>query len=494
MLASDSSTGSDYASPGLPPGPNDPDACGEETLAATLSEEVIPGGESADVAVAPQWGHFRILERLGQGGMGAVYRARDESLQRDVALKVIADSKSGEAGAKQTKQLFREARAQARVNHPNVVHIYFVDESHGKAFFAMELVRGPTLKDRLQDGPLPFGEVVRMGLQVAAALQHALRFEIVHGDIKPSNLLVTDAGDVKVSDFGLARTLSELDSQEGVLAGTPNYLSPEAARRSSTDFRSDLYSLGVTLFELTFGKLPYSYGTDTVEERLEAHQSRPVNFPLEWPETVPIAWRGILERLLAKDPESRYRSYDELMVDLRSVRPSGLLPAGLLPRGLAWFTDLAALFLLTVVIHFPIKLGPLRRAIGENPILELLIPLVAGVAVPALAIGLQWSRGTSPGKKLFQLRIVDRHGSVPGLNQIAGRTAFQFWFLWVASFFGIVEAFGWEIRDGIIIGLALVPVLVEMGSVLVSKQRLALHDRLFRTQVVVDTRRLETSS
>ena len=163
--------------------------------------------------------------------------------------------------AARIQQLLQEARSQARVNHPNVVHIYFVDQARDFPFFAMELIRGSTLKHQLANGPLPFAEVVRIAAQLAAALRHALQFDIVHGDVKPGNILQSKSGTVKLSDFGLARRLSKLQPGKGQLIGTPNYLCPEAADQKPVDFRSDMYSLGVTLFELTFGRQPYFYAT-----------------------------------------------------------------------------------------------------------------------------------------------------------------------------------------------------------------------------------------
>lgn len=467
------------------------DESGEETLLSTLCERrtkmVFAPGEE-DPLIDQTWGHFKIIEALGRGGMGTVYRALDESLQRYVALKVILTAGAEEDETKHVQQLFQEARAQARVNHPNVVHIYFVDRSHGSPFFAMELVNGPTLKDRLEDGPFPFTEVVKVASQIAEALRHALKFDIVHGDIKPSNILQSESGDIKISDFGLARRYSELGSEGGVLAGTPNYLSPESAARSSTDFRSDLYSLGVTLFELTFGKLPYSFETKSVEERLKAHQFKAVEFPEEWPKTVPTIWRKVLERLLEKDREKRYQSYDDLIRDIDEAKPLSIPSAGLIPRGLAWLVDTFLLFIVTAILFLPVKLTPLVQLIGEQPVLEWLIRLIAAFGVPAIAVSYQWLRGTTPGKKLFQLRVVDSHGATASRIQIASRTGMQFLLLWTASVLGLLDELGMALNDIFNNVVVILPLLIEMGFVVFSKKRLALHDKLFRTRVVLDAR------
>ena len=164
----------------------------------------------------------------------------------------------------------------------------------------MELVGEGNLAERLNDGPLPFWEVIQLSVQLADALRACLRFDIIHGDIKPSNVLLTESGAVKLSDFGLASRLSQLSEATQAIAGTPDYLAPELATGQSPDARSDMYSLGVTLFEITFGRLPYSFSGSSVGERLAAHQIAPIEFPEPWPPSVPDAWRSVLARLVSQ--------------------------------------------------------------------------------------------------------------------------------------------------------------------------------------------------
>lgn len=464
---------------------------GEETVMATLCERrtrviAVPG--EADPMIGQRWGHYRIIEVLGEGGMGAVYRALDESLQRYVALKIIRGGEGKTDDSKQMERLFQEARAQARVSHPNVVHIYFIDQHEGSPFFAMELVNGPTLKDRLEKGPLAFLEVVQIGLQLAKALRHALAFDTVHGDIKPSNILQTDTNEVKLSDFGLARRMSELKEGEGTLAGTPNYLSPESAARKSTDFRSDLYSLGVTLFELTFGKLPYSFGTQSVEERLKAHQFRPVEFPEIWPEHVPPMWRDVLERLMAKDQELRYQSYDGLIADLEAARPASLPASGIVPRVLAWWIDMMLLFLITAAVGLVFELPLISGLMDRLSFLEGFAKVGALSAAAATFIILQRAWGNTPGKNLFHLRVVDVHGATPSPSLSAARMGMQYWLLWGGGFFEALDDFGLGVPEFVIGLFVIVPFLVEIALLPFGRKRLSLHDRLFRTRVVLDVR------
>ncbi len=464
---------------------------GEETVLATLCESRVkapPIAGAPDPLIDRCFGHFRIVEPLGFGGMGSVYRALDESLQRYVALKVIREPEGDAQSTKQTERLVQEARAQARVNHGNVVHIYYVDQSEGTPFFAMELVNGPTLKDRLEQGPLPFAEVVSIGLQIARALRHALKYDIVHGDIKPSNLLQSETSEVKISDFGLARRLSELIGEEGVLAGTPNYLSPESAARKSTDFRSDLYSLGVTLFELTFGKLPYSYETQSVEERLKAHQFREVEFPEVWPDSVPENWRGVLESLLAKRPEDRFHSYDDLIAQLDRARPLSLTKAGRFQRVLAWWGDCGLLFALYELLQIPQNHLPLPIFVIESSLIQFGMDIASMGIVAALAVYVQWRWGGTPCKKLFQLRVVDSHGLPPSRMKIMMRTGFQFLVVWLLSAFDAFSEIGLDVDEPIQGLLLVIPLLVEFGFVMFTSGRLALHDKLLKTRVVLDAR------
>ncbi len=443
------------------------------------------GGAEQDARIGKTFDHFEIIASLGEGGMGSVYRALDKSLQRYVALKVI---RSGEQSAKDTQQLqrlFQEAIAQARVNHPNVVHIYYVGRNEDSPFLAMELVEGETLSDQLADGPLPFVEVVNIAIQVADALRHSVRYDILHGDIKPSNILLAPHGVAKLSDFGLARRLSQAADGEVGIAGTPIYMAPESMHPDVTDVRSDMYSLGVTLFETTFGRLPYDFGGGTVADCMEKHKTAAVEFPDPWPIEVPARWRAVLARLLAKSPEDRYQNYDALLLDLRALRPVDVPKAGRVQRALAWLVDLALVNTVLQVLTNPFVGDELRQMLDGRLLVTPLVLLV-GAAAPLLASAVQAYWGITPGKKLFQIRVVDRHGLVPSQATLAARMVFQMLPLWAGALGLGLQLLGADVILAVAaIGLTLA-VIADSALAFIRRDGRSLHDILFDTRVVLD--------
>lgn len=468
--------------------------CGDvlrDSFAATvsgsdvLSESVASTAQESDALIGKTLGHYHIVGKLGQGGMGAVYRALDESLERYVAVKVIDQKKKSIASARQLERLFQEAIAQARVNHPNVVHIYFVGRDEDPPFLAMELVGGSTLADRMEAGPLPYAEVIEIGMQLADALRHSVKFDIIHCDIKPSNVLLTDTGRVKLSDFGLARRLSRTMEEETELAGTPDYLAPEVIQGNTNDARSDLYSLGVTLFQMTFGRLPYTYSSGNVLERLAAHQQSPIEFPEPWPNDVPHAWRDVLEKLLAKSPDERYQDYDELMADLRGLRPGNPPKAGRIQRGLAWLVDLLLVQAVFGILTFPLTNEDLQGYFQGRPFAALAIALL-GAAAPLLASAAQAFWGMTPGKKIFQLRIVDRHGLRPGKANLAMRMATQILTIWANVLFLMFSAVGLRLVGYVVSGALQAGWLIDAGFAVFRGDGRSLHDLFFGTRVVLD--------
>jgi uncharacterized RDD family membrane protein YckC len=442
-------------------------------------------GESAeDPLVDAQLGHYRVLAKLGQGGMGAVYRALDESLQRYVALKVLRPCSRSPIDSDHIQRLLQEAIAQARVSHPHVAHIYYVGRQESVPFFAMELVAGPTLAQRLADGPLPFDEVARIALQVVDALRHCARFDIIHGDIKPSNVLLADGHTAKLSDFGLARRISQLDRHPDLLGGTPVYLSPEAADGKALDVRSDMYSLGITLFEMTFGRLPYRLSGSKLEDFIRQHRELPVEFPTPWPAGVPTAWREVLQRLLAKSPADRYPSYDALYADLQRLRPARFLQAGRVQRGLAWTLDLALAHAVQSVFYLPLAAEETQVFWQRFPIARLALALVGGV-VPLAAALLQMRWQTTPGKQLFQLRIVDAHGVVPARSTLAVRMLAQILPVCVTTVWEVLAALHLRPLAALVAAVAYLALLADAGWALLSRRGRSLHDRLFGTRVVL---------
>ena len=264
-------------------------------------------------------------ELLGSGGMAEVYLAHDEVLDRDVALKVLSQRYA--ENEEFVERFRREARNAAFLNHPNIVSVYDQGCSGEKTYYiAMEYITGGTLKDRiLGEGPLAPDAATELGLQVAQALGHAHEHGVIHRDIKSRNILLTEAGYAKVTDFGIARaaTATTTTSRSRLVLGTPGYISPEQAMGKPVGPRSDLYSLGVVLYEMLTGSLPYG-GESPLSMALK-HVDEPLRSPLEVNPNVPEALNAVTAKLLAKDPEDRYASAGDMAEDLERVR-SGLPP------------------------------------------------------------------------------------------------------------------------------------------------------------------------
>ena len=269
-------------------------------------------------------GPYNIRGLLGAGGMGTVYRARDERLQRDVALKVLP---LGTLSDDQSRQRFRkEALALARLSHPNIAAVYDVGQQDGMDFLVMELVPGQSLADRLAHGPLPTTEALEIAAQIGAALQEAHEHGVVHRDLKPANIVITPKGTAKVLDFGIAKLAApETESVNaaltatGHLMGTPLYMSPEQAYGEPVDARTDLWSLGVILYELLAGRRPFEGSTLPA---LAASMNQPVRPPREFrPDASGVA-DAVLARALTRDVAQRYQSAEEMTRDVTSVLSS----------------------------------------------------------------------------------------------------------------------------------------------------------------------------
>ena len=264
---------------------------------------------------------YEILERVGQGGMGAVYRARQLSLNRIVALKVLSPSLASDKSFVQRFQ--REARLAARLTHPNLVQVYNVGEHGGRRYIAMEFVEGPSV-DKLIElyGRIAEGEAVDIAIGVACALSVAASQGIVHRDVKPSNILLSAEGTVKLTDLGLAKPVGEDDlhiTQAGAAVGTPNYMSPEQARGSQQiDGRSDVYSLGATLFHMLTGRPPFEGKTPF--DTLRKHVDEPPPSPRDLNPAISRETAEIILRMLAKDPAQRFATPEEAGEALRQLR------------------------------------------------------------------------------------------------------------------------------------------------------------------------------
>jgi len=280
----------------------------------------------AEAALAPgrRLGHYEIVSRIGAGGMGEVYRSRDTKLRREVAIKVLTTPL---AIADRGHQLvLHEARNAAALNHPNICTIHEVGDADGRDFIVMEYVTGQPLNERVPKGGLAVETVLRYGVQVADGLAHAHGRSIIHRDLKGANIVVTPEGRAKILDFGIAAHVPVVDieaatrsqvslTDAGTVAGTLPYMAPEVLRGEPADARSDIWSLGVLLYELTTGDLPF--GGVTGFELTSAILRDP---PKPWPSRVPAELRAVLDRCLAKEPGQRYQRASEVRVALETLQ------------------------------------------------------------------------------------------------------------------------------------------------------------------------------
>ncbi|HSP06333.1 MAG TPA: serine/threonine-protein kinase, partial [Acidobacteriota bacterium] len=270
--------------------------------------------------------HYRILQKLGAGGMGEVYLAEDMKLRRRVAIKIPPADIASDSD--RMRRFVLEARAASALNHPNIASIYELGDAEGIPFIAMELIEGRTLQEAMSQGPFPEERILEIAIQTADALQEAHAQGIIHRDIKPANLMLNSKGQLKVLDFGLAKlrrtpsTLEKIEPEEdtatrtGVLLGTIHYLSPEQALGRNVDCRSDIFSFGTVLYQLATGEFPFSGDNmvQMIESILHSEPSRPrTRNPL-----ISEKLEGIIMKCLEKDPARRFQNAGQLLEELRA--------------------------------------------------------------------------------------------------------------------------------------------------------------------------------
>lgn len=332
--------------------------------------------------IGRELGQYKILAEIGRGGMGIVYKAYQTSLNREVALKVLPAQLSVDENL--VKRFHREAEAAARLSHPNIVQIFDINEIEGIHFFAMEYLKGETLTQKMErEGALSIREAVRIASLVTEALSYSHSEGIVHRDIKPGNIMIDSHGHVKVTDFGLARAMeSSRLTMTGIIVGTPEYMSPEQARGDPLDGRADLYSIGLVLYELLTGQLPFEASTPFAMAQKQIYEPIP-SLRLIRPE-IPLTLEEVILKATQKNPQNRYQRGEDFKSDLEiflsgkdleRITPTVAVPPAALPlkvregflRKLRWGRVALFFFLMMGLISFLSRIKRPSPKVEEPP-------------------------------------------------------------------------------------------------------------------------------
>jgi len=322
--------------------------------------------------------HYKILEKLGEGGMGVVYKAQDLKLDRPVALKFLPPDLA--SSQEETARFQQEARAISSLNHPNIATIHDVDEADGKRFIVLEFLPGGSLKSKNKEiyssgHELSLAQVVEYGLQIAEGLAHAHRLGIIHRDVKTENMMLTGEGKVKITDFGLAKLRGGAHvTKTGSTVGTAAYMSPEQIRGEEVDQRTDLFSFGVLLYELATGHLPFR-GEHEAALSYSIVNEDPVSLKSLRP-SLPSALENIIDRCLEKNREKRFQRGEELVAELRNVQQEFSRPVSAAAKAskLPWIVTAAVVILAVIAlyVYFPSKPSPTNgKSIAVLPFADL---------------------------------------------------------------------------------------------------------------------------
>lgn len=446
-------------------------------LKRTGPQKKVPSMKGKELA------HFRLERKLGSGAMGEVYLATDLALDRPVAVKVL--SREVADNEKTRRRFYREARSQARLQHPNVCHIYYIGEQDDQIFFAMEYIEGESLQTRLErDGAIPANEAIEIIRQAALGLREAHRHGFSHRDIKPSNIMIDERGAVKVVDFGLVqqeeghggKTLGHRSTIGSArIVGTPLYMPPEQARGDEVDFRADIYALGGTMHHMIAGKAPYEGRTpmEVVSKHVAKPRPRLVRASkLRGPAMID----QLLDRMMAKEPADRFDSYDDLIDALEHLSPAHTRMAGFGIRALAVAIDLAFIRLLAL---------PFEWSVLDD--VALVLPVLA-LVYSVLAVG-RW--GSTVGKAVLEIEVISATGhGPPSYFEATARYLVQWGLLHLAVGAALVvqtTTGGNQVGDAIsgsLIGAALFITVAEGAvAVLRTADRRTLWDRVANSQV-----------
>jgi TolB-like protein/Flp pilus assembly protein TadD len=370
--------------------------------------------------------HYKILEKLGEGGMGVVYKAEDTRLKRTVALKFLPPELMRDSEAKE--RFLHEAQAAAALEHPHICNIYEIDESEDQIFIVMSCFDGQTLKEKIESGPLKIEEALKIAIQAAEGLQAAHEKGIIHRDIKSSNIMINEKGQVKIMDFGLAKLKGQTKlTREGSTLGTAAYMSPEQAQGVDVDHRTDIWSLGVVLYEMITGQLPF---------KGEYEQAVVYSIMNEQPEPltalrtgIPMELERIVNKTLAKVPSERYQHADDMVVDLRALLPlSGSLKSKVTTKvkpQKKWLTIAAAI----IIILLAAGVGFLLKKQTQAPVPEKTAGKIK-IAHRKKIVVLPFENLGPPEDKYFAdgitEEITSRLAAVSGLGVISRTSAVQY--------------------------------------------------------------------